>query len=342
MPATWTKEQLVSGLVRYADLIPCVTAFIDTRTPGSDRKENFTIIGPGVAENPAQFVHISDPHGFNIGGARQPPGCVNSQHSHETEEVFLVNSGRWRFLTGEHAEGPSIDLEPGDVISLPTNVFRGFENVGEQAGFLFAVLGGDNPGRVTWAPHVIREASDHGLILLENGSLIDTRGGEEIPAGARPVQPLGAAEAAAFRQLSPEELACAVIRYPCSQPEKAVGGLSNDSGVVELPLIGAENRRERMPAGAIGYDHGFHLRLLMLSPGAAVNMHSRQEREVLLTHQGPVHVRTPAGGVVLGSGDTLSIPVGMPRSFCNPEAQSAAVFIVRAGNSPSAAVWHAD
>ncbi|MCP4299001.1 MAG: hypothetical protein GY783_00305, partial [Gammaproteobacteria bacterium] len=67
-------EFLSERLVRYADLQPCTTAFIDTRTPGRQEKENFTIIGPGVAESPDQHVHIDIPHGFNIGGARQPPG----------------------------------------------------------------------------------------------------------------------------------------------------------------------------------------------------------------------------------------------------------------------------
>ena len=32
-------------LVRYGELIPCKTAFIDTHTPGSNQKENFSIIG---------------------------------------------------------------------------------------------------------------------------------------------------------------------------------------------------------------------------------------------------------------------------------------------------------
>ena len=77
---------MAARLVRYADLIPCRTAFIDTRTPGSTEKENFTIIGAGVSENPDQHVHITEKHGFNIGAARQPFGCVNSQHSHDTAE----------------------------------------------------------------------------------------------------------------------------------------------------------------------------------------------------------------------------------------------------------------
>ena len=55
---------LAERLVRYDELKPCTTAFIDTRTPGSKEKENFTIIGPGVAESPDQHVHIDIPHGF--------------------------------------------------------------------------------------------------------------------------------------------------------------------------------------------------------------------------------------------------------------------------------------
>ena len=133
-------NELSHRLVRYDDLRPCTSAFIDARTPGSDRKENFTIIGPGVAENPDQYVHINIPHGFNIGAARQPPRCINSQHSHQTAEVFIVHSGSWRFNTGEHGTDGYVDLHAGDVISIPTNVFRGFENIGDAIGFLFASI----------------------------------------------------------------------------------------------------------------------------------------------------------------------------------------------------------
>ena len=52
-------------IVRYGDLVPCRTAFIDAHTPGSDLKENFTIIGGGVSESADQHVHIADTPGFN-------------------------------------------------------------------------------------------------------------------------------------------------------------------------------------------------------------------------------------------------------------------------------------
>ena len=64
----WTSDAIAKRIVRYDDLIPCYNAFIDCRTPGSEAKENFTIIGPGVSENPDQHVHIAEPHGYNIGG----------------------------------------------------------------------------------------------------------------------------------------------------------------------------------------------------------------------------------------------------------------------------------
>ena len=95
----WGDE---SQIVRYGELIPCKTAFIDAHTPGSDQKENFTIIGGGVSEAD-QHVHIKTTPGYNIGAAGQPPGR-NSLHSHRTAEVFFVLSGRWRFFWGAMAQ----------------------------------------------------------------------------------------------------------------------------------------------------------------------------------------------------------------------------------------------
>ena len=46
------QNKMEDRIVRYGELIPCKTAFIDAHTPGSDQKENFTIIGGGVSESP--------------------------------------------------------------------------------------------------------------------------------------------------------------------------------------------------------------------------------------------------------------------------------------------------
>ena len=157
-----TPAEMESRIVRYGDLQPCKTAFIDAHTPGSDQKENFTIIGGGVSESPDQHVHISIPHGFNIGAAGQPPRVTNSLHDHHTAEAFFVLSGKWRFFWGRWGDAGEVTLDEGDIFNIPTGIFRGFENIGTDYGMMMAIRGGDDAGGVfMWAPQVIENAADH-------------------------------------------------------------------------------------------------------------------------------------------------------------------------------------
>ena len=303
----WTASLMEGRIVRYADLRPCYNAFIDTRTPGSEAKENFTIIGPGVSENPEQYVHISEPHGFNIGGARQPPGCVNSQHSHDTAEVFVVHSGQWRFDLGEHGDDAQVTIGPGDVISIPTQTFRGFTNVGGDSGFLFAVLGQDNPGRVLWAPDVFALAQQHGLVLLETGQLIDTVAGQTVPADAAAMPVTSADQIAALKRVSADQAASFVWR--------------NDdcAGTCATAIIGA--------AGPLDWDHGFDLERIDLAPGGALECSSAPTAEVVFVHSGKLDICWPDGAVALAPGDTMTTPTGLSRSFSS--ATGCVAYIVR-------------
>ena len=171
-----TSDELEARIVRYGDLIPCKTAFIDAHTPGSDQKENFTIIGGGVSESPDQHVHIKDTPGFNIGAAGQPPRCRNSLHSHTTAEVFFVLKGSWRFFWGRWGTAGEVVLEEGDIINIPTGIFRGCENIGLAYGMIMAGLGGDDAGGgVTWAPQVIQDGAEDGLSLGDIGKLYESK-----------------------------------------------------------------------------------------------------------------------------------------------------------------------
>ena len=335
MKSAVTRAEMETRLVRYADLRPCTTAFIDTRTPGSERKENFTIIGPGVAENPDQYVHISIPHGFNIGGARQPPHCVNSQHSHDTAEVFVIHSGKWRFKTGHDAAGSYVDLGSGDTISIPTRVFRGFENIGEDSGFMFAVLGGDDPGHVTWAPYVFDAAQRYGLVLLENGRLVDSAK-EAVPADARRMPATTVADLSRFTTVDADSLVACTLKFDALAP---AGGLSAVPGFRECPIVGVANPAELAPAGKMGWPHNFQVRALLVSPGAVAPAHVRAEEEVLLVHSGNVSIKWSGGALDLGPGDTLTVPIGLQRSYVNHGSQTAVVYVVRGGDHPKPAEW---
>lgn len=303
----WSQSDLEARVVRYADLVPCLNAFIDTRTPGSESKENFTIIGPGVSENPDQYVHIAEPHGFNIGGARQPPGCTNSQHSHDTAEVFVVHSGRWSFDFGEHADDANVSAGPGDVVSFPTKAFRGFRNIGDDTGFLWSVLGGDDPGRVTWAPRVFEMAKDYGLVLLENGALVDTAAGQSVPMGVRPMAPTDRATIAALRVMRDEDADEVRARAP------------SDAKPGETLVIG--------DGGTLPAAEDFTLLRLVLGAGDSRDAGEGPAPEVVFVQSGSATVATPDARVTLAAGDTITVPKGLERSYASVDG--ATLIVVR-------------
>jgi mannose-6-phosphate isomerase-like protein (cupin superfamily) len=323
-------------LIRYADLIPCRNAFVDSRTPGSDQKENFTLIGPGVSENPNQHVHIAEPHGFNIGGARQPPRCLNSQHSHETAEVFIVHKGRWRMIFGVNADEGEAVMEEGDVISIPIHMFRGFENIGDETGFLFAVLGRDNPGKVTWSPKVFDLAQQYGLVLLDGGRLVDTTLGESVPAGASLQRAPTASEITDLATPPLVRLAGCVLKPGqfVRNPESPLAS----PGVEELAIITPTATGDGFAPGPIAgwWPHGFNLRALRLESGASVPAHTRVEEEVIFVHRGVLEITTPEGQVILGPGDTFTTPKGMRRAFRASSSNGVAAYVVRGGDAPAA------
>lgn len=321
-------------LVRYADLRACTNAFVDTRTPGSDRKENFTIVGPGVSENPNQHVHIPEPHGFNIGAARQPGGCLNSQHSHETAEVFVVHTGRWRFLFGAEAGSDGhLDAGPGDVVTVPIHMFRGFAKLDEGTGFLWVVLGGDDPGKVTWAPKVFDLAKQYGLVLLKGGRLVDTTVGETVPAGAELETAPSAELIARLATPSLDRLAEGVVRGEDMRgfPGSPLAG----PGVEECPVIVPTETADGFPAGPVvgWWRHGFNLRCLKLAAGATVPAHVRGEEEVVFVHSGTLAVATDRGTVTMAAGDTFTTPKGAPRSFRALSSDGVVAYVVRGGDA---------
>jgi mannose-6-phosphate isomerase-like protein (cupin superfamily) len=332
---SWTQEAMNARLVRYADLIPCRTAFIDTKTPGSIGKENFTIIGAGVSESADQHVHITEKHGFNVGAARQPFGCINSQHSHDTAEVFVVHSGHWRLPFGPNKEDGFIDIAPGDVCSVPIHMFRGFEKLDQGTGFLFVVLGEDDPGKVTWAPAVFEAAAEHGLKLAKGGRLIDTSSGGYELKDMEAEDVIDDEALSELRTPPMDKLAQCVVSAAgiVGNPASPLAG----EGVSEAGLIVPKQTRDGFAAGPISgwWPHGFNLRLLTLETGAYVPLHSRQEAEVLFVQEGTLEVSWADGAIVMGAGDTLTVPIGLAHAFRNTASVPASVFVVRGTDDPA-------
>ena len=316
-----TPAEMESRIVRYGELVPCRTAFIDAHTPGSDQKENFTIIGGGVSESPDQHVHIRETPGFNIGAAGQPPKCRNSLHSHRTAEVFFVLHGRWRFFWGRWGDAGEVLLEEGDIFNIPTGIFRGFENVGTDYGMIMATLGGDDAGGgVIWAPQVIEDAKQHGLVLGENGKLYDSKRGQQLPPGVRPM-PL----------LTDEQLK----GYP--EPTAADVVPKHVARYRDLMALAAKR-----PAQVIGVGGALHDR-----PGFEVELLARgsipeapyvvDRHEVLMPVKGYWRLTWDGGSTVLNPGDTCAIPPGLSHGLAPSMSGEASLYRVRNTDDPAGA-----
>lgn len=316
-------SQTMPQIIRYGDLQPCKTAFIDAHTPGSDQKENFTIIGGGVSESPDQHVHINVPHGFNIGAAGQPPKCRNSLHDHHTAEVFFVLSGRWRFFWGRKGNAGEVILEKGDIFNIPTGIFRGFENIGTDYGMIMAILGGDDAGGgVMWAPEVLEDAIAHGLILGDDGKLYDTKKNESLPKGVSPMKAMPEAELALRNEPTPADvLPNHVARY--------------------LDLVALADRQ---PAKVIG-----ETAILRDRPGFEVDFMTAKSsitckqkhacRSVLMPVKGHWRVEWGHGHATIAPGDTMSVPEHLSYSVFPSMSGEAAIYRVMATDDPAGETW---
>ena len=318
-----TQYTMADRIVRYGELVPCKTAFIDAHTPGSDQKENFTIIGGGVSESPDQHVHIAIPHGFNIGAAGQPPKCRNSLHDHNTAEVFFVLSGRWRFFWGRWGNAGEVVLEQGDIINIPTGIFRGFENIGTEYGMIMAILGGDDAGGgVHWAPQVIEDAADHGLILGENGKLYDQKKGQSLPDGIGPMPVMQSDELAKRPELTtmdvvPNHVArfWDMFALSDSRPVNVIGenGLLRDKPGFEVDFI---------------------------TRGSAVeNLESHRFPSVLMPVRGHWRISWDGGSEVLAPGDTMSVPAELNHSIIPAVTGEAALYQIKGNADPAGHTW---
>ncbi|RXJ69966.1 cupin [Veronia nyctiphanis] len=312
--------------VRFGELIPCRTAFIDAHTPGSSEKENFTIIGAGVSESPDQHIHIKATPGFNIGAAGQPPYCVNSLHYHNTAEVFFVLKGRWRFFWGEDGKDGEVVLEEGDIFNIPTRIFRGFENIGTDYGMIMAILGGDDAGGgVIWAPSVREDAQAHGLLLGESGKLYDTKKGETLPEGEREMP---VPDRSLLDSLPKPDSKAVVTHY-----------VSRYSDLLAMS--------DHQPVTVIGEDG-----LLRDKPGFEVDFFSRQSAQnsefdatkdvVLMGMRGYWNINWGEDSLVLNPGDTLWLPEGTHYTVEPAMSGEASLYRVTRTNDPAGLTWQED
>jgi quercetin dioxygenase-like cupin family protein len=182
-------------------------------------------------------------------------------------------------------------------------------------------------------------AEDFGLKLLKGGKLVDTTLGEEVPEGAEMEQPPDAAKLKELATPPMDELRKYAIKAGAikGDPRSPLAG----PGAEEAPVIGDVDGGDGLKAGPIigHWQHDFTLRRLKLETGATIPPHSRSEQEVIFVQSGTLEITWGGGSLIMGAGDTLSVPIGLVHGFRNPASADVIVFVVRGAAAPAAPVF---
>jgi mannose-6-phosphate isomerase-like protein (cupin superfamily) len=311
-----SEEQLAERTIRRSALVSCDNAFIDVRTPGSETKENYALIGPGVSQSSDQFVNLRVPHGYNIGAAAMPNGVTNNLHLHFSAEVFLNFRGDWNFRWGTDTIDGELVSSEGDILSIPTWIFRGFTNVGVDDGFLFTVLGQDDTGGIIWGPSVLRDAAGHGLYLRADNTIVDTAAGQPLPEEDELIRPMTDEQIARLRHYSVDEMRRRVVTPAdrrWSEAPFVCSGLPGGGARLAL-VVGYGMTEDREQEPPITNPHGFSVAWLGAAPGEGMLRHRHAVSSVLMVKSGRWRVTLNEGAeersVELADWDTLSVPEG--------------------------------
>ena len=288
-------------LAKFSDLVPSKLPFVEGKLEGHKNRKNYSIVGPGVAEDISQSIKISTPHSFNLGAVSAMPRNGSGLHSHTTAEVFIIFSGKWRFYWGNEGKDETI-LSAGDIISMPTNMFRGFENAGDQEGTMFVVLGGDDPGIITWLPSVLEKAKTTGMALLNDNTLIDLSK-NNIPKDKTLLSPISSEEIKKFDNYNLSE----IEKFICKFSKRTNHEVKLNENFKITQIIGNHFQNKTF-SPIINQNTGFNLSILKSKKGKINNL-KFSKPTVMFSQIGSWHIQIEDFKVNLNSKDTISIPI---------------------------------
>ena len=166
------KADMLKRVGLWKDMKPNPQMFVDTRLPEHAR-DLYSVIGPGVSEDPETTPAITDAQDFNLAYIGAEPGKGAALHSHPTVEVFIPVTGTWAIYWNEGEAQEEVVLGPMDCVSVPPDVLRGFRNAGDAHALMIGIVGGADSGHVEWAQSVLDRATATGLRLDENGFIVE-------------------------------------------------------------------------------------------------------------------------------------------------------------------------
>ena len=157
----WSRAEMLARVARFKDLKGFSDGLQDSVLPEC-RKTVYNVIGFQTPESAGEggvnspvgktasanaAIKISE--GFNLGFVKTRPGKGVAMHNHDTNETFVVMSGRWRIEWNEGTDLEAIEAGPHDTVSIPAGCARRFENIThdepDALHMLLFVVAGDAP-----------------------------------------------------------------------------------------------------------------------------------------------------------------------------------------------------
>lgn len=342
-----TEDQRRARFIPFSGLRYSTEAFIDYRIPGCAPKKNYALIGPGVSQNPNQPVSLREKHGFQIGGVSMPAGTTNPPHMHFTAEVFVCTRGQWRMHWGFDPDPLELAIGEGDIVTMPTWIYRGFESLGPQDAFMFTVLGRDDTGGILWGPSTLEAARMQGVHLTEDYRIVDEQLGQAWSETDKRLQPMTAAEIDALRKWTPQQMSQRVVRHADLDwsPQALLDSRLPGCGAEMAPVIGLGMSQDRDHLAPVLHAHGFSIEWLRLPPGGGVSRHKVAEKQVLVVFQGDVRlcwddtVSIEAHGSQDAGWDTYAMPADTWHSYRNTGQSTALMVVISPGDHRKQIVW---
>ena len=358
---TMSVEELQARFIPASGLRYSTDAFIDYRIPGCGPKKNYALIGPGVSQNPNQPVSLREKHGFQVGGVAMGPGVINPPHMHFTAEVFICTRGSFSLHWGFNPERHEYPLAEGDIASIPTWIYRGFQSHGTKdggEGFMFTGLGQDDTGGILWGAATLDAAREQGVHLTQDYQIIDEHlGGVWNETTMKRLQPMTPQEVTQLRTWTPEQMRNRVVKY--AELDWSQRALLDSTlpgcGASIAPVIGHGMSAERNHLAPIMNAHGFSIEWLKIPAGGSVSLHQLASKQVLAVHQGEVHIcisnqpevhvntAQQAIGIIasrnMHGSDAYAMPANVWRAYRNTGTQEAVMLVMTPGDERKRVTW---
>jgi quercetin dioxygenase-like cupin family protein len=292
-----------------------------------------------------------------------PPGVTNPPHMHFTAEVFICTRGKWQLHWGFNPDRHECGIGEGDIASVPTWIYRGFQSQGTadgQEGFMFTALGQDDTGGILWGASTLEAARQQGVHLTEDYRIIDEQAGGKWDESMRRLQPMTPAEVSLLRDWPLEHMRGRIVRF--AELDWSAHALLDSAlpgcGASLAPVIGHGMGADRNQLAPIMNSHGFSIEWLKIPGGGSVSLHQLASKQVISIYQGSVeislqnqssasldHLKDVTKILATGSADgndSYAMPAGVWRSYRNATNADTVMLIMTPGDERKRITWDAD